>query len=65
MVKKGFTIKTITIKKFSSYRQDGSLIDTYAVFLDGKLMKDFYYNDSEQNKFDANKYADELMEELG
>lgn len=53
--------RTVTIKRFSSFRQDGNLVDTYAVFLDGKLMKDFYYNDSEQNEFDAHEYAKELM----
>ena len=53
--------KTISIKKFSSFRQDGQEIDTFAVFLNGKLMKDFYYNDSEQNKYDAEEYAKELM----
>lgn len=53
--------RTITIKKFSSFRQDGQELDTYAVFLNGKLMRDFFYNDSEQNKFDAHEYAKELM----
>lgn len=53
--------RTITIKKFSSFRQDGQELDTYAVFLNGKLMRDFFYNDSEQNQFDAEEYARELM----
>lgn len=51
----------VTIRRFSSFRQDGQEINTYAVFLDGKLQRDFFYNDSEQNKFDAHEYAKELM----